>query len=129
MNVVGIAAIAVVAAVIAAMLRRYHQEYAVFISIAAGAVILFAVFSGVAPVVGRVGTLLSSSGLSADYAVILLKTLGICFLAQFAADACRDAGESALASNVELAGKIAIVVLSLPLFEKIVQTAAQLTGG
>lgn len=129
MNVVGIAAIAVVAAVIAAMLRRYHQEYAVFISVAAGAVILFAVFSGVAPVVGRVGTLLSSSGLSADYAVILLKTLGICFLAQFAADACRDAGESALASNVELAGKIAIVVLSLPLFEKIVQTAAQLTGG
>lgn len=129
MNVAGIAAIAVLAAVIAAMLRRYHQEYAVFISIAAGAVILFAVFSGVAPVVGRVGTLLSSSGLSADYAVILLKTLGICFLAQFAADACRDAGESALASNVELAGKVAIVVLSLPLFEKIVQTAAQLTGG
>lgn len=129
MNVAGIAAIAVLAAVIAAMLRRYHQEYAVLISIAAGAVILFAVFSGVAPVVGRVGTLLSSSGLSADYAIILLKTLGICFLAQFAADACRDAGESALASNVELAGKVAIVVLSLPLFEKIVQTAAQLTGG
>ncbi len=129
MNVVGIAAIAVLAAVIAAMLRRYHQEYAVFLSIAAGVVILFAVFSGVAPAVSRIGTLLSSSGLSADYAVILLKTLGICFLAQFASDACRDAGESALASNVELAGKIAVVVLSLPLFEKIVQTAAQLTGG
>lgn len=129
MNVVGISAIAVLAAVIAAMLRRYHQEYAVFLSIAAGVVILFAVFSGVAPAVSRIGTLLSSSGLSADYAVILLKTLGICFLAQFASDACRDAGESALASNVELAGKIAVVVLSLPLFEKIVQTAAQLTGG
>ena len=129
MNVVGIAAIAVLAAVIAAMLRRYHQEYAVFLSIAAGVVILFAVFSGVAPAVSRIGTLLSSSGLSADYAVILLKTLGICFLAQFASDACRDAGESALASNVELAGKIAVVVLSLPRFEKIVQTAAHVTGG
>ena len=37
--------------------------------------------------------------------MILFKTLGICFLAQFAADSCRDAGESALASKVELAGR------------------------
>lgn len=128
MNIIGIAGIAVLAAVIAAMLRRYHQEYAVFISIAAGVVILLAIFSGVQPAVGEIGKLLSATGLSANYAVILLKTLGICFLAQFAADACRDAGESALASNVELAGKIAIVVISLPLFENIVQTAAKLVG-
>lgn len=128
MNIIGIAGIAVLAAVIAAMLRRYHQEYAVFMSIAAGVVILFAIFSGVQPAVGEIGKLLSATGLSANYAVILLKTLGICFLAQFAADACRDAGESALASNVELAGKIAIVVISLPLFENIVQTAAKLVG-
>ena len=129
MNIVGVAGIAVCAAAIAAMLRRYHQEYAVFVSIAAGVVILFSIFSSVSPAVHQISTLLSSAGLTSDYAVILFKTLGICFLAQFAADACRDAGESALASNVELAGKIAIVVLSLPLFEKIAQTAVKLTGG
>lgn len=129
MNIVGIAGIAIIAAVVAAMLRRYHQEYAVFLSIAAGALILLAIFSNVSPAVKQIGTLLSAAGLTADYAVILFKTLGICFLAQFAADACRDAGENALASNVELAGKIAIVVLSLPLFEKIAQTAVKLTGG
>lgn len=129
MNIVGIAGIAICAAVIAAMLRRYHQEYAVFISIAAGVVILLMIFSNVSPAVRQISTLLSSAGLTSDYGVILFKTLGICFLAQFAADACRDAGESALASNVELAGKIAVVVLSLPLFEKIAQTAVKLTGG
>jgi stage III sporulation protein AD len=129
MNIVGIAGIAICAAVIAAMLRRYHQEYAVFISIAAGVVILLMIFSNVSPAVRQISTLLSSAGLTSDYGVILFKTLGICFLAQFAADACRDAGESALASNVELAGKIAVVVLSLPLFEKIAQTAIKLTGG
>ena len=59
----------------------------------------------------------------------MFKTLGICFLAQFAADSCRDAGESALASKVELAGKISILVLSLPLFEDIAQTALGLIGG
>ncbi len=129
MNIVGIAGIAICAAAIAAMLRRYHQEYAVFISIAAGVVILLMIFSNVSPAVRQISTLLSSAGLTSDYGVILFKTLGICFLAQFAADACRDAGESALASNVELAGKLAVVVLSLPLFEKIAQTAVKLTGG
>lgn len=129
MNIVGIAGMAICAAVISAMLRRYHQEYAVFVTIAAGIVILVAIFSNVSPAVRQIGTLLSASGLTSDYAAILFKTLGICFLAQFAADACRDAGESALASNVELAGKIAIVILALPLFEKIAQTAVKLTGG
>lgn len=129
MNILGIAGIAICAAAIAAMLRRYHQEYAIFISIAAGVVILLMIFSNVSPAVRQISTLLSSAGLTSDYGVILFKTLGICFLAQFAADSCRDAGESALASNVELAGKIAVVVLALPLFEKIAQTAVKLTGG
>lgn len=126
MNIVGIVGIAVCAAIVAAMLRRYHQEYAVMVSIAAGIVILIEILTNLSPAIRQVNTLLSSAGLTADYAVILFKTLGICFLAQFAADSCRDAGESALASKVELAGKIAIVVLALPLFEKIAKTATNL---
>lgn len=129
MNIVGIAGLALCAAVFAAMLRRYNQEYAVLLSIAAGVVILLELFANIAPALGQIKTLLSASGLSTDYALILLKTLGVCFLAQFAADSCRDAGENALASKVELAGKISIVVLSLPLFEKIAETAVSLIGG
>ena len=129
MNVVGIAGIAVCAAVIASMLRRYHQEYAVLLGIAAGIVILLEIFANIAPAVRQIGTLLSATGISSDYAVILLKTLGVCFLTQFAADACRDAQESALAAKVELGGKIAIVVLALPLFEKIAKTVNGLIGG
>ncbi|MCI1982452.1 MAG: stage III sporulation protein AD [Oscillospiraceae bacterium] len=129
MNIVGIAGIALCAAVIAAMLRRYHQEYAVLLSIAAGILILTEVLANIAPAVRQISQLLSSAGLTAGYAAILFKTLGICFLAQFAADSCRDAGENALASKVELAGKIAVVILALPLFEKIASTAIGLVGG
>lgn len=129
MNIVGIAGIAVCSAVVAAMLRRYHQEYAALIGIAAGIIILLEIFLNIAPAIRQIRTLLSSAGLSADYAVILLKTLGICFLAQFAADACRDAGENALGSKIELAGKISIVILSLPLFEEIASTAVGLISG
>ncbi len=129
MEVAAIAGIAVIAAVTAAMLRRYHQEYAAAIALAAGALILLQVMSAVLPVVSGITELLSASGLSGEYGVILLKALGICFLAQFSADACRDAGESALAAKVELAGKVAVAALALPLFENIASTALSLIGG
>lgn len=129
MNVVGIAGAALVAAILAVTLKRYNQEYAVIISIIAGVVILVEILLNVTPAVQQIAGLLSGVGLSQGYGLILFKALGICFLAQFAADSCRDAGESALASKVELAGKISILVLSLPLFEDIAQTALGLIDG
>ncbi|HHV32109.1 MAG TPA: stage III sporulation protein AD [Clostridiales bacterium] len=128
MNIIGIAGIAIIAAVMAAMIKRYHQEYAILISIAAGIIILLEIFANVFPVIQQINTLISSAGISAEYLLILLKALGICFLTQFAADSCRDSGESALASKVELAGKLAIVVMSLPLFESIAKTLTGLVG-
>ena len=129
MNIVGIAGIALVSAVIAVMLRRYNQEYAVVVTITAGVIILVQILANIMPAIRQINSLLSSAGLPNEYAVILFKTLGLCFLAQFSADSCRDAGENALASKVELAGKLAIVILALPLFEKITSTALALIGG
>lgn len=129
MNIIGIVGTALIAAILAVTLKRYNQEYAVIISIIAGVVILVEILRNISPAVREITTLLSGVGLTQEYGWILFKTLGICFLAQFAADSCRDAGESALASKVELAGKISILVLSLPLFEDIAQTALGLIGG
>ena len=129
MNIIGIVGTALIAAIFAVTLKRYNQEYAVIISIIAGVVILVEILRNISPAVREITTLLSGVGLTQEDGLILFKTLGICFLAQFAADSCRDAGESALASKVELAGKISILVLSLPLFEDIAQTALGLIGG
>jgi stage III sporulation protein AD len=129
MNIIGIAGVALVAAILSAMLKRYHQEYAIIVNIAAGIIIIVQILANISPAVQQLNVLLSSAGLSSEYALILFKTLGICFLSQFAADSCRDAGESALATKVELAGKITIVLLALPMFESIATTAVALIGG
>ncbi len=129
MNIIGIAGIALIAAILSVMLKRYHQEYAIIINIAAGILILVQILANISPAIKQLNVLLSSAGLSSEYALILFKTLGICFLAQFAADSCRDAGESALAAKVELAGKITIVLLALPMFESIATTSVALIAG
>ena len=58
-----------------------------------------------------------------------MKTIGVCFVCQFTADACRDAGQSSLASKTELAARIAVIVISLPLFRDILETVSGLVGG
>jgi len=47
--------------------------------------------------------------------------VGVCFITQLACDLCRDAGENAIAARVETAGKAAILLISLPLFEQVLE--------
>ena len=126
---VALCGIVLLAAILCVLLRKYHAEYSIIISLAAGILVLAIVLSRISPAISQIQSLLTATKLSSEYGLILFKALGICFLTQFSADSCRDAGESALASKIELAGKIAIVILALPLFEKIAQTAITLIGG
>ncbi len=128
MNIVGLAGIGIVIALIAQMLKRYNPELAMGISLCAGIFIALLVVTQIVTVVGQVESIFEQTGLHSDYSVILLKSLGICFLAQFASDACRDVGESSLASKIELAGRTAVVVLALPLFQAVLNIAIELIG-
>ncbi|HIU30746.1 MAG TPA: stage III sporulation protein AD [Candidatus Caccousia avistercoris] len=128
MNVVALAGLAILAAILAVMLRRYHAEYGMILSLAAGAVILLALLSSLSPALEEARSLLQAAALPGESLVILFKALGVCWLAQFAADSCRDAGEGALASKIELAGKTAVLLITLPLFGQVAEVAAQLAG-
>ena len=50
----------------------------------------------------------------------MMKILGISLIAQFVVDLCRDAGENALASQTEIASKVLILIMTLPLFETVI---------
>ncbi len=128
MNIVGLAGIGIVVALIAQMLKKYNPELAMGISLCAGIFIALLVVTQLISVVDQVQSVMSKTGLSSDYGMILLKSMGICFLAQFASDACRDVGENSLAGKIELAGRVAVVVLALPLFQSVLNIAVQLIG-
>ena len=127
-NLLAIAGAALVAAVIAVMQRRSHAEYGMLISILAGVLILAMLLEALPQALGQVTELLQAAALPGKYALILFKALGLCWLAQFAADSCRDAGESALASKVELAGKTAVLLTTLPLFSEVGALVLELSG-
>ena len=57
---------------------------------------------------------------------MVVKCLGVCILTELASNTCRDAGEQAIGAKVELAGKVTLVLVSLPLFQRLLELAERL---
>lgn len=122
MSIIGIAATAVVTAVLALTLRSKNGEIALLLTISASVVLLLSVLQSAASVLDTVNSIVAASGVSTGYIAVLLKVIGICLLTEFTANTCRDAGSSAMAANVTLAGKILVTVTALPLYADILNT-------
>ncbi len=116
MDFVTICGFGVLAVVLCAVVRQIKPESALGISIAAGVVILASVITAVAPSIAVISELSEKTGINGDLVKILLKALAICYITTLCADCARDAGESALGSKLEFAGRAAIAVISLPVF-------------
>ena len=106
MDIVSICFIGIFASISALSIKKHTPEISTILAIGAGVLIFTAIISKVLPVIEELQILINSAGAVSEYGSILLKTVGICFLCQFAGDCCRDSGQSSLASRVELAGTI-----------------------
>ena len=118
MDITTLVGIAVLSAVLCIIVRQYKPEMALGISIACGVLIMGAV---IAPSVELISQLTGAAGLDGGYSRTLFKALAVCYITQLGSDCCRDAGESAIAGKIELAGKAAVVVISLPVFSALAE--------
>ena len=119
----------IVACILSCVLKKDHKEYSILISVMTGVLIFCMIVSKTTPIINELKDLVKISNIDGDYISILLKSIGICFVTQFASDCCLDAGESVLANKIELAGKISILIVALPLFIKISDVAIKLVNG
>ncbi len=126
MGIYTLVGLGLVAAVLAILLRQYRPEYALLTGLAAAVLILAAIFTAAKEIFARIESLLEVANLPTIYLQAVFKALGISIVAQLGADSCRDAGESAIASKLEMAGKVAVLLVSLPLFESLLQLTQRL---
>lgn len=129
MNMLTLAMLALTAAILALTLRPKNAEIALLLTLACSVVILFAVLGSAASVTDTVRQIVAASQINSDYLAILLRVIGVCLLTEFTANTCRDAGSTALAANVTLAGKLMATVAALPLYLEILNTVTGLLNG
>ncbi len=127
MEIVKIIGIAICAVVVIIIIKQYKPEFAVYISLIATALILCLLLDKISGIVNLLTNLASKmNGTSQEFLKILLKITGIAFLTEFAVSICKDAGENAISSKVDLGGKVIIVTLSIPIISSMLETVLKI---
>ncbi|SFR67587.1 SpoIIIAC/SpoIIIAD family protein [Anaeromicropila populeti] len=117
-----IALIGITAVLIAIQFKNTKPEYATYISISA-CLLIFAI--GVTKLTGILGTIekiQSYISISPTYLEILIKMIGITYVAEFSSNLCKDAGHNAIAGQIELVGKLTILSMSMPIVISLLDT-------
>jgi len=114
-DILQIIGLAIVSTIIIAVIKVHRPEIAIQISIAAGIIVFAMIMGKVIAVVDFLDSYAQKVNIDTIYITTLLKIVGIAYITEFGAEVCKDAGESAIASKVELAGKVVIIVLAVPI--------------
>jgi stage III sporulation protein AD len=115
MNFFAILGLVLVVTVLLIILRKERPEMAVLLAIAAAGLILSALLKSISQVVTVFESLALKSQLNLSYLKLIIKIVGLAYLAGFGAQICKDAGEGSMAAKIELAGKIFILSLGIPI--------------
>lgn len=128
MDIFKVGILAVITAAMCVMLRRYNAEYAVICGVC-GCILLTALASSEIQKLFEIFfNMAESAGINSDFIGIVLKITGISYIGQLSAELCRDAGEGAIATNVELCAKIIILAVGMPVITGLFSVITSIGG-
>lgn len=125
-SAVTLAGFALVAVVALVLLRPARPEIATLLALAVTAVIFAAILPDILDIVHLLRNLASQGGVEPSYLGAVLRIIGVAYLTEFGAQVARDAGEGAVASKVEMGGKVLVLTMALPILLGILQLVVRL---
>ena len=121
MEIVKIVSIALIGLVIIILLKQYKPEYAIYISLLTGMLILLFIMDRLSGIIHLIQSIANQAQINNQFIGILLKITGIAFLSEFAISICKDSGETAVASKIEIGTKIIIISMSIPIISNLLE--------
>ena len=126
MDIIKIIGIAFIAVIVIVILKQYRPEFAIYASIIAGVLILSLASGTLSGIINMIKSISSKTNINSEFLVILIKITGIAILTEFAVSICKDSGESAIASKVDIGGKIIIISMSIPIINALIDTVVKI---
>lgn len=114
------------ATVLLMVIREERRDLSVILRLAVGVALLLLVIPDIAKVVTAIVHISELAHVPVAYVALLLKVVGISYLTVFVAQLAQDSGEQGTGMRVELAGKIVILMLAIPLIASIAETVLKL---
>lgn len=116
------AAFGIAAVILALQFKQIKPEYGVYIGLAAGLVIFGVALSKVSVITEGIERAASLVSVDSKYIKLLIKVAGIAYICEFSSSLCRDSGSASVASQIEMAGKLTILVMSMPIVMALLDT-------
>lgn len=122
MNVLQIGIIGVAGTILALQFKSGKSEYGIYISIALSIIVFVGILGEMATLIETMRRIGSYINVDAVYISTLLKMLGITYVSEFSSSICKDAGYQTIAGQIEIFGKLAVFVLSMPVLLALLDT-------
>jgi stage III sporulation protein AD len=129
MDIFQIAAVGICGVVITSMVKGYKPEFSIYIVIATVMVIFIMVIYKLSFIFEFLGEIYNQISYGKNFFPIILKVLAVAYIADFTAQICRDSGENAIAGKVELAGKVMIFYLAVPVMMSVMELINKMLPG
>ena len=114
MDIFKIIGVGLIGGILSMTVKQYKKEYALLVALATVTVILFFTLDTLETAISQISLITEKSGVDTRYFTAVMKVVGVAYITQFGAEILRD-GEGAIALKVELAGKVFILGLTLPI--------------
>ena len=125
-DVIKIIGIGLLALIIIVILKQYKPEFAIYVSMIAGVLILVLAIQKLTGIINLLQSLANKTYINKSFLNILLKITGIAFITEFAVSICSDAGEKALASKIEIGSKVIIIAMSIPIITSLLELVIEI---
>ncbi len=125
-EIIKIVGIGLIALVVVIILKQYRPEFAIYISIIAGVLILGLTMKKITGIVNLLKTISDKTYINKQFLEILLKITGIAIITEFAVNICTDAGEKAIASKIEIGSKVIIIAISIPIISSLLELIVEI---
>jgi len=122
MEILRVCAVGIITAILALFVKQYKSEFGILVTLCGGVVMLAMVVPYFGDVFSGIEEISESSGISGTYMKLIVKVIGITYIADYSCEICRDAGENALAAKLEMAGKVLILTMAFPVISAIYKT-------
>lgn len=120
-----IALIGLVSTFLCIILGSIKKEYGIFLAVVSSTLIFMLGISKMEVISRSMKELQNYIGINGAYMSILLKMIGIAYLAEFSSSLCKDAGQGAIAGQIDFVGKITMLVISLPVLQTLMKTLGE----
>ena len=122
MDITKVIALGLIGTIFSVLLKKENPQIAMLTAAATGILIFLMLCSPLGELISLLRETAEQAGVGEGYFGIVLKVIGIAYLTQFGAQLCADAGESAIAAKIELAGKVLMMAAAAPVLTGLMET-------